>query len=310
MATAATAPTAPDPVGAMTTEPQHSDRVRYRFSPLERRGVIAGWRGGQIASVASSLVVGMLALARARRWLGWWWPWSASAPVWPWRSVPSRDAPGSSGCLWCSVGRGRRHRGVDANWQRPLTAAIRPPSPPPDLIHRRSTSDRRPWSRPAAAAGRVFDRLRLVGVPVGRGRGRSGDGHGDRRTGPYRHRGARRTRSQFRSPRPARSGLPDCRVGPGALGHGPGGIRCPPGPMDRVLSTGRRARRSTSLGRPCGARSRLAGWALVSVAGRRVLTGDPASSGADRTLHPHRPFGSRRALLGRGHHRDRRRAGS
>ena len=37
-------------------------RVRYRFSPLERRGVIAGWRGGQIATVASSLVVGVLAL--------------------------------------------------------------------------------------------------------------------------------------------------------------------------------------------------------------------------------------------------------
>jgi hypothetical protein len=38
------------------------DRVRYRFSPLERRGVIAGWRGGQIATVAASLLVGVLAL--------------------------------------------------------------------------------------------------------------------------------------------------------------------------------------------------------------------------------------------------------
>jgi len=38
------------------------ERVRYRFSPLERRGVIAGWRGGQIAAVASGLVVGVLAL--------------------------------------------------------------------------------------------------------------------------------------------------------------------------------------------------------------------------------------------------------
>jgi hypothetical protein len=37
-------------------------RVRYRFSPLERRGVIAGWRGGQIASVAAGLFVGVLAL--------------------------------------------------------------------------------------------------------------------------------------------------------------------------------------------------------------------------------------------------------
>lgn len=40
-------------------------RVRYRFSPLERRGVIAGWRGGQIASVAAGLIVDVLVL-RAR----------------------------------------------------------------------------------------------------------------------------------------------------------------------------------------------------------------------------------------------------
>lgn len=40
-------------------------RVRYRFSPLERRGIIAGWRGGQIASVACSLVLAVLFL-RAR----------------------------------------------------------------------------------------------------------------------------------------------------------------------------------------------------------------------------------------------------
>ncbi len=38
------------------------ERVRYHFSPLERRGVIAGWRGGQIAVVAGSLVVGVVAL--------------------------------------------------------------------------------------------------------------------------------------------------------------------------------------------------------------------------------------------------------
>ena len=42
--------------------PERSDRVRYRFPPLERRGVIAGWRGGQIAAVALGLVIGVLAL--------------------------------------------------------------------------------------------------------------------------------------------------------------------------------------------------------------------------------------------------------
>jgi hypothetical protein len=58
----ATVPIAGALAGAMTADRQDTDRVRYRFSPLERRGLIAGWRGGQIASVASSLVVGMLAL--------------------------------------------------------------------------------------------------------------------------------------------------------------------------------------------------------------------------------------------------------
>jgi hypothetical protein len=39
-----------------------ADRVRYRFGPLERRGLIAGWRGSQIGAVACGLVVGVLAL--------------------------------------------------------------------------------------------------------------------------------------------------------------------------------------------------------------------------------------------------------
>lgn len=38
------------------------ERPRYRFGPLERRGLIAGWRGGQIAAVAGGLVVAVLAL--------------------------------------------------------------------------------------------------------------------------------------------------------------------------------------------------------------------------------------------------------
>lgn len=41
------------------------DRHRYRFGPLERRGLVAGWRGGQIAAVAGGLVVAVLVL-RAR----------------------------------------------------------------------------------------------------------------------------------------------------------------------------------------------------------------------------------------------------
>jgi hypothetical protein len=38
------------------------DSPRYRFGPLERRGLIAGWRGGQIASVGAGLVVAVAVL--------------------------------------------------------------------------------------------------------------------------------------------------------------------------------------------------------------------------------------------------------
>jgi len=37
-------------------------RPRYRFPPLERRGVIAGWRAGQIGSVAAGLVLAVLTI--------------------------------------------------------------------------------------------------------------------------------------------------------------------------------------------------------------------------------------------------------
>jgi len=36
--------------------------VRYRFGPLERRGLVAGWRGGQIATVGTGLVAAVLVL--------------------------------------------------------------------------------------------------------------------------------------------------------------------------------------------------------------------------------------------------------
>ena len=36
--------------------------TRYRFGPLERRGLVAGWRGGQIGAVAVALVVGVAVL--------------------------------------------------------------------------------------------------------------------------------------------------------------------------------------------------------------------------------------------------------
>jgi hypothetical protein len=40
-----------------------SEGRHYRFGPLERRGVLAGWRGGQIAAVGSTLLAAVLVLA-------------------------------------------------------------------------------------------------------------------------------------------------------------------------------------------------------------------------------------------------------
>ena len=39
-------------------------RSRYRFGPLERRGLIAGWRGGQIAVVSAGVIVAIAVLRR------------------------------------------------------------------------------------------------------------------------------------------------------------------------------------------------------------------------------------------------------
>lgn len=41
------------------------EETRYRFGPLERRGVVAGWRGGQIAVIAVALLMAV-AVLRAR----------------------------------------------------------------------------------------------------------------------------------------------------------------------------------------------------------------------------------------------------
>lgn len=43
------------PVGAMSD----ASPTRYRFGPLEWRGLVAGWRGGQIGAVAVALVIGV-----------------------------------------------------------------------------------------------------------------------------------------------------------------------------------------------------------------------------------------------------------
>ncbi len=40
----------------------HGSRARYRFGPLERRGLIAGWRGGQIGVVAAGAVLAIVVM--------------------------------------------------------------------------------------------------------------------------------------------------------------------------------------------------------------------------------------------------------
>jgi len=46
----------------VSTSETGEGRTRYRFPPLERRGVVAGWRAGQLASVATALVLAVLAV--------------------------------------------------------------------------------------------------------------------------------------------------------------------------------------------------------------------------------------------------------
>ena len=46
----------------MSDDGAGGSRVRHRFPPLERRGVIAGWRAGQVGAVAISLVLAVLSV--------------------------------------------------------------------------------------------------------------------------------------------------------------------------------------------------------------------------------------------------------
>ena len=95
-------------------------RARYRFGPLERRGLIAGWRGGQIAIVAGGVMVAIVVLRQRATFpaitialvavalcvAAAWWP-IAGRTAEQWLPTVVR---------WTAVGtRGRRrwHAGVD-----------------------------------------------------------------------------------------------------------------------------------------------------------------------------------------------------
>ena len=186
-------------------------RVRYRFSPLERRGIIAGWRGGQIASVAVCLVVAVLAPAvaaldgRAPPRPGRRSACGVAVAFWP-ISGPHRRAMAASRARWSVVGAGGRRscRRVPAG-----PRATRPHGRPP----RSPTAATGPAAGPAGWSARtVFGGLSDVTGPDGR-RSRPRRSGWCRRPGAHGHRGAGRAGPQLRPPRrPTRS--PDRRLGP------------------------------------------------------------------------------------------------
>ena len=142
------------------------DRVRYRFSPLERRGVIAGWRGGQIASVAVGLVFGVLALR--------WRPSAGGILL-----ALTATGAGVAVAFWPVHGRtGEQWLPLLARWLWSTTAGGRRQSAPAPREGHRIVVDRH-GSQTAAPGARtirtrpttrrpgVFDALSLTGAPFG-----------------------------------------------------------------------------------------------------------------------------------------------
>ena len=152
------------------TMAERRQRTRYRFPPLERRGVIAGWRGGQIAAVALGLVIGVLALRSQASASGVAFAVVCAAvgvavAFWPIQGRTGEQwLPLVVRWLWSGWNGGRRqgaraprlgHRAVDA-----LS-----PDPAPKVWPR--VPDR------LRATGRrgVFDGMEIVAVPPPRGAG-------------------------------------------------------------------------------------------------------------------------------------------
>ncbi len=117
---------------------------RYRFGPLERRGLVAGWRGGQIAAVTAAMVTAV-GILRA-------WPSPAGGSVaflvvaggvalacWPVGGrTPEQWLPLAG--RWVAEGLLRRRRHISSvpslGWvvpspSKPVGGASSPPPPPP-----------------------------------------------------------------------------------------------------------------------------------------------------------------------------------
>lgn len=159
------------------------NRTRYRFGPLERRGLIAGWRGGQIASVAGGLVVAVLLLHRRPSTFSVvlaltcvagsiafaWWPVAGrSGEQW----VPTVVRWGAIG-----ITNGRRHRaGVEGSGH------CVGPDGAPCLAGETGTAPATTRAHPVRH--RAFAGLHLLGVDVEAGEARVGVCH-DARSQTY-----------------------------------------------------------------------------------------------------------------------------
>ena len=153
----------PDDVGPVSDRPDGAaSRVRYRLPPLERRGVIAGWRAGQVAAVAGGLVLAVLSVrsrpslagvALAVAWVGG----AVALAFWP--------IAGRTGEQWLPVV-------VRWGWAGATGHRFAPASGPGTgtLVDVPTARDGGPpWrmaSRRAPTSHSVFDGLRLVAGPA------------------------------------------------------------------------------------------------------------------------------------------------
>ena len=138
-----------------------ASRVRYRFPPLERRGVIAGWRAGQVATVACGLVLAVLSV-RSRPSL----PGVVLAVAWVGGAVAL--------AFWPIAGRtGEQWLPVVARWGwAGVTGHRFEPAPGPDageIIDVAPVAGARPRRLAptrAPASHSAFDGLQLVDCPT------------------------------------------------------------------------------------------------------------------------------------------------
>lgn len=173
----------------MTTGPEPA---RYRFGPLERRGLIAGWRSGQVGTVAAGLVLAVVILRAGSA--GWRLVGAVAAVAlslalacWPVAGqTPEQWAPLS--LSWAARVLGRRHRHLS---RLPTLGRLQPQGPGVGaaaaggdpaarmLGTGRSTAERqgraRPW--PAHVVPPSLASCRILAPPVAAGELRVGVVH-------------------------------------------------------------------------------------------------------------------------------------